>query len=208
MRTLPLVGLALLNLALFGVAGVFSSIVTKAAGNETLIRSPNCGYINLTDPGSFKATAAFGFMDTNDTLTAAVYQKACYEDAENTLQCGHFVQRKLYWTSNQNAPCSFTSEMCLLGDMTAYAMDTGRIDSHNGLGINAPKEDRIQYRRVTTCSPIQTKDYMTEVNDTDINSPTFGDTLARYFYGNRGNFSYTYQYNEHSLREDYGYRLM
>ena len=45
-RSLPLACLALLNIAVFGVAGIFSSDVTKAAGNETLIRSPHCGFLS------------------------------------------------------------------------------------------------------------------------------------------------------------------
>ena len=164
MRTIPLAGLALLNLALFGVAGVFSSEVTKAPGNETLVRSPDCGYIYLKDPGSVKASADYTSMDTNDTLPAAAYQRACYDNVENSLQYGQFIQRQLRWTSNQSSPCPF--------------------------------------------SPIQTKDYRTEVNDTDINSPTFNDTLVRYFYGDATGANYTYQYNKHSLLEDSGYKLM
>ena len=30
-------------------------------------------------------------------------------------------------------------------------MDTGHIDSHQALGINAPESERVQYRKVTTC---------------------------------------------------------
>ena len=208
MRTLPLAGLALLELALFSVAGVFSSEVTKVPGNETLVRSPRCGYILMEDTGSFTAQDAFNSMDSNDTLPAVVYQRACYDEAENSLQCGQFIQRQLRWTSSQNSPCPFSPEMCYSGDMTAYEMDTGLIDSHDDLGINAARKNRIQYRKVTTCSPIQTKEYRKEVNDTDINSPTFGDTLVQYFYGDVLNVSYTYQYDKHSLLDDIGYNLM
>ena len=209
MRTIPLAGLALLNLALFGLAGVFSSEVTKAPGNETLVRSPNCGYVYLKDPtGSFEAQAEYNSVATNDTIPAAAYQRACYDNAENLLQCGQFIQRQLRWTSNPSSPCPFSPQMCYSGDMTAYEMDTGLIDSHDDLGINAPKIHRVQYRKVTTCSPIPTKDFRTEVINTDINSPTFNDTLVRYFYGDTAGANYTYQYNKHSLLEVNGYKLM
>jgi hypothetical protein len=36
-----------LTLALFGIAGIFSSEVTKAVGSEALIRGPNCGFWNF-----------------------------------------------------------------------------------------------------------------------------------------------------------------
>ena len=162
--------------------------------------------MNLTDPGSVAGSAAYDAMDLNDTLTAAAYERACYNDAESSLQCGSLIQGQLRWGSKQNAPCHFSPEMCLLGDMTAYEMDTGLIDSHFALGINTPLKDRLQYRKVTVCSPIHTKDYRTTINDTDIDSPTYNDTLIQFFYGPFvGN--YTYQYNTQSLRVNTGYKL-
>lgn len=206
-RTIPLAGLALLNLVLFGVAAVLSSHAAKPSGNEILIRSPNCGFMNLTDPSSAAGTAAYDTMDLNDTLTAAAYERACYNNAESPLQCGSFIQGQLRWTSKRNVSCPFSPEMCLLGDMTAYEMDTGLIDSQYALGINAPMRDRLQYRKVTVCSPIHTKDYRIIINDTNIDSPTYNDTLIQFFYGPFvGN--YTYQYNKASLRVNNGYKLM
>lgn len=58
-RTLPLIAIAILNLSVFGVAGIFSSDVTKAAGNETLIMSPICGQLNVE--GSDKVVNLDGY---------------------------------------------------------------------------------------------------------------------------------------------------
>ena len=213
-RTLPFAGLTLSILVLFSIAGVLSSEVTKAPGNETLIWSPHCGLLNITEPTSQRGQLAFRTVDTRDTLAAAAYERACYDNAENSLQCSQFIKKQLPWTSNLNASCPFSPEMCLLGSNTAYRMDTGMIDSHDGLGINGPKKDRVQYRKVTTCSPIQTKGYTTVVNDTQGGSPTLGDRLIQYFYGNFGVYGeaeytkYSYQYNSHGLLDSYGYSLM
>ena len=212
-RTLPFAGLALSTLVLFSIAGVLSSEVTKAPGNEVLIRSSHCGLLNLTDPTSQRGQLSFRTMDSHDTLAAAAYERACYDNTESPLQCGQFIKKQLPWTSNSNASCPFSPEMCLLGSNTAYEMDTGIIDSHEGVGINGPKQDRVQYRKVTTCSPIQTKGYGTAVNDTRGDSPTFGDMLIQYLYGNIGisgdaEFTnYSYQYNTHSLGDEDSYRL-
>ncbi|KAB8239187.1 uncharacterized protein BDW43DRAFT_306071 [Aspergillus alliaceus] len=46
--------------------------------------------------------------------------------------------------------------------MTAFAMDTGLLDSHADFGINAPPKNRIEYRRLTTCSPIYGVDFGTD----------------------------------------------
>lgn len=131
---------------------MFSSEVTKAAGNETLIRSSDCGFLNFSsntfDKQSF---AALNSVDLNDTLTATTYSRACYGNTQNLLQCAQYPQSQLRWKVNQNATCPFTNDLCYYGDSSAYEMDTGYIDSHQALGINAPKSERVQYRKVTTC---------------------------------------------------------
>ena len=147
LRTLPVLALALINLAVFGVAGVFSSEVTKAAGNETLVRSPNCGYLNVTaqDP---KQTV-FNSVQINETLAATTYQRACYGGKQSTLQCSQYAKQSLPWKTNQNATCPFGDDLCIYGSTSAYEMDTGKLDSHADLGINARKSHRVQLRKVS-----------------------------------------------------------
>lgn len=131
---------------------MFSSEVTKAAGNETLIRSPDCGSLNFTgEAASQQSLAALNSVDVNDTLAATTYSRACYGSSHNLLQCAQYPQQQLPWKVNQNATCPFKNDLCFYGDSSAYEMDTGHIDSHQALGINAPKSERIQYRKVTTC---------------------------------------------------------
>lgn len=135
-----------------GLAGVFSSEVTKAAGNETLIRSSDCGFLNFTgNAGTQQSLAATNSVDVNDTLAATTYSRACYGSTQNLLQCTRYPQQQLPWKVNQNASCPFTNDLCIYGDSSAYEMDTGHIDSHQALGINAPNSERVQYRKVTTC---------------------------------------------------------
>lgn len=134
-----------------GLAGIFSSEVTRAAGNETLIRSPDCGVLNSTNPGSQQALSAFEAIEARDTLAATTYSRACYGSTQNILQCAQYLKQQLPWKVNQNATCPFTNGICTYGGSSAYEMDTGTIDSHEALGINAPKSERIQYRKVSTC---------------------------------------------------------
>ncbi len=206
-RALPLALLALLNIAVFGVAGIFSSEVTKAAGNETLIRSPHCGYLKLNGGfDSIQNSAAFNNIDLNDTLAATTYSRACYDNTENALGCNQYVQQQLQWTSNQNATCPFSSDLCIYGSTAAYEMDTGPLDTHEQLGINAAPSDRVQYRKVASCSPIHTKGYVTTFNDTNPNQLAYGNLFYDYNYGPIVNVTnYTYRYNTHSLTdvEDY-----
>ena len=146
LRTLPVLALALLNITLFGLAGLFSSEVTKSAGNETLIRSPNCGYLNISqdNPSQIIATN----LDLNNTIAATAYSRACYGTTADNLQCNQYVQQSLNWTSNQNATCPFGDDICIYGATSAYEMDTGKLDSHEHLGINDRKANRVQFRKV------------------------------------------------------------
>ncbi|CAD6580761.1 MAG: hypothetical protein ASARMPRED_000319 [Alectoria sarmentosa] len=207
-QTLPLVALAIFNFVLFGLAGVFSSEVTKAAGNETLIRSSDCGSLNFTNIGSHQASAAIMSVDVNDTLAATTYSRACYGNLQNLLQCTQNPQQQLPWTVNQNATCPFTNDLCFYGDSSAYEMDTGHIDSHQALGINAPKSERVQYRKVTTCSPIHTEAYARLFNDTNPTEPASGDTLEQFDYGPfTPRVNHTYEYDTHNLLGSNSYSL-
>lgn len=213
-RTLPFALLALMNAAFFGVAGIFSSETTKAAGNETLIRSPNCGALDLNSSllyatGPQQPLRAQNIsQDTNDTNQASAYVKACYGASQDTLQCNHYVKAEIPWETNSNVTCPFAEGLCWWGDSAAYEMDSGLIDSHEALGINAKKADRVQFRKVTTCSPLHTKDHATELNVTDPTLVANGDTLDQSFFGPVVDTSnYTYSYNEHSRVEDHGYEL-
>ena len=201
-RSLPLALLAFLNIAVFGVAGIFSSDVTKAAGNETLIRSPHCGYLAVNGTLTLQNSVATDIIDLNDTLAATTYSRACYDNAENTLACNQYVQRQLHWTSNENASCPFSPDLCIYGSTAAFEMDTGLLDTHEHLGINAAQSDRIQYRKVTSCSPIHTKGYVTTFNDTNPNDLAYGNLFLDYNYGPiLGVSNFTYEYNTHSVAD-------
>lgn len=207
LRSLPLTILALCNLLLFAVAGVFSSEVTKSAGNETLIRSPNCGSWTLDGSGSQQELYAYQSKILNDTITAAAYARACYGNAQNVLECNQYTQQQIKWTTNQNASCPFESSMCF-GDTAAYEMDTGPIDSHSVLGINAPEHERVTYRKVTTCSPVHMRGHEQNWNNTDKGEGTYGETFQQFFLGPVTSISnFTYQYNEHTYYDNIGYTL-
>ena len=141
---------------------------SKAAGNETLIRSPDCGSLNLTaNTDSQQSLAAFNSVDVNDTLAATTYSRACYGGSQSLLQCTQYPQQQLPWKITQNATCPFTHDICIDGVSSAYEMDSGPIDSHDALGINAPNSERVQYRKVTTCKlafqPFMPNPYRTRV---------------------------------------------
>ncbi|KAE8383096.1 hypothetical protein BDV26DRAFT_287882 [Aspergillus bertholletiae] len=190
LRILPLALIALLNVALFGVSGVFTSYVTKVPGNTTIILGPHCG-------GS-EANAA---LDTGgvylsklleDTKQAAAYAKQCYQGS-SSLACGRYVRQSLPFTTQQNASCPFAKGLCRFNDQSAFAMDTGLLDSHNDFGINAPPENRIKFRRLTTCSPIYGADFGTDRDEAGLGPVVYinaGIIPQQVEIGNNWTFSY------------------
>ena len=91
----------------------------------------------------------------------------------------------------------------------AYEMDTGHIDSHTALGVNAPRNERLTYRKLTTCSPIHTTGHVNKVKETDVGNASFGDTILEIYFGSISGpgVNYTFRYNEYSRVENFGYSL-
>lgn len=209
LRSLPIGLLALLNLVLFGIASIFSSEVTRSSGNETLIRSPNCGawttdsdFKDVMSPGG----VAYRSKLLNDALAASEYATACYNNSTDILRCNQFITQQIPWNVNQNASCPFASNLCIFGPASAYEMDTGPIDSQLVLGINAPASARITTRKLTTCSPIRTKGYTQLWNVTDPTLRTYGNTYIKLYFGEISgvtNFTHAYNLNMELMNTDY-----
>ncbi|KAF8855323.1 hypothetical protein BDZ45DRAFT_506545 [Acephala macrosclerotiorum] len=203
-RTVYLIAFALIIAAAFGAASIFSSQVTKAAGTEVLIDGANCGF------WTFGASVVTGWelKSLNDSISAASYARQCY-DTKNTdpLQCNTYNVPQLPWTTNQNASCPFESHTCLLGPTSAYQMDTGALDSHDILGIDAKPSERVTLRKVATCTPIRAQPYAVLANQTVAG----GEMTDEYIQLNMGTafpgFNWTYEYNTHSYYVNEGYDL-
>ena len=211
LQSLALVFLAVSNMLLFGVAGVFSAEVTKAAGNETLIHSPNCGYLspitNRTDLPSYDDTTSANALEANDTLAAAAYSRACYGKSSGGLQCGQFPKPNIPWRNRTNVPCPFKGNICKDG-VGGFEMDTGFMDSLETLGINSKASEALQLRKITSCSVLRTKEYEHEYNETYPGNEV--EHFIGYDYaaisGDINNF--TYVYNKHNAIGPNSYTLM
>jgi hypothetical protein len=163
---LPYTALALLCFVGFILAGLFSSRITTAVGPFVLARGSLCG------SWTYERNATNSFAKTlADTIDAASYVRQCYErnDTKKDSACETFFRPTLPFSINTNAACPFGETVC---NGSSFSMDTGKLDSHFHFGINAPPNDRIQLRRVTTCVRIKGVPY-TIVNDTDFGEQLF-----------------------------------
>ena len=197
LRSLALICLAMCHLLLFAIAGVFSAEITKAIGTEELIRPSSCGRL-MPDPGrndvsAFEEVTAPDALDKSETIAASAYSRACYNQSMASPQCRQYPVASIEWT-NRTVPCPFGGNICK-ETAGGFEMDTGLIDSHQILGINARSSDRVQYRKVTTCSVLRTTEYAKPYNDTE-SGPEL-QQLYRYYYGSvpSNDQNYTFQYN-------------
>lgn len=114
---------------------------------------------------------------TKQIQTSASYAQQCYaSDISGSLECGTFVQKNIDSTINTAAPCPFSESICRSSD-TNLIIDTGYLDTNDHFGLNAPPDQRLQYRKVIQCAPVITEGQKTMYNLSSDRSYT------RYWYG-------------------------
>jgi hypothetical protein len=200
LRSLPLLLLSAGTLIVFTVASIFASQVTKAAGTRVLINSPNCGTYDHTGGHLNGPTAAANFFDSdfghvarqtyNSTTKATSYSRACYNSANDPLLCNVYSSPQIKFTT-QNTTCPFAARACLDG-VAPYQMDTGLIDSHESLGVNAKPEDRVKFRHLSTCAIIDPVPYGGTTNASN------DDGLLEIFIGEAPPYNYTFIFDYHT----------
>jgi hypothetical protein len=203
--------LALIYAIAAGAAGILSSRIAKSSSDDRLVvASPNCGIwlINTTPTETVLSTARKRQQDTRE---AAEYARACYSRKRKPFQCNTFPATVLPYSVNRNGSCPFAKGICRLGETAAYELDTGLLDSQEHFGINTLPETRVQFRKVTSCAPLETKPYMTVHNGTNLDLGPAGDTVLTYHYGDRAASgvaaNYTFKYNLHATAGFFGYMI-
>lgn len=141
--------------------------ISTVTANEVLITSPRCGlYVEASDTEElFTEMQAY----TSKLVTAsASYAQQCYSDTANAQRCSIWVKDQLPQAITRNASCPFPggNRLCTL-NATNIRIDTGLLDSHNDLGMNAPPRDRFKFRNVIECAPLRTDNYSRVVPGAD-----------------------------------------
>lgn len=191
-RILPLFGIALLSVAAFTAAGILSSKVGTAMGKEVLISSPSCGIPFLKTHDPEKLSTILQPWDAQRMMSFANYAEKCYSN--NSVEgCGPFIKRQLLTTVERKASCPFKG-LCRSEDHN-IKLDTGPLNTHKDLGLNAPQNLRFTMRIVNQCAPLITEGFKRNFNySNDI-------SYMRYYYGNQGDTgakNHTYEYRQRS----------
>ncbi|KUI59498.1 hypothetical protein VP1G_06720 [Cytospora mali] len=194
-RLAPPIIFSLLCLVGFMVASGFSSNIASSSSNEVLLSGSHCAVTDADSLFGAPATDLAGIYYPyvgREVENAANYAQQCYNsDHSRGLDCATFPKVRLPTTA-KNISCPFDSGICKTD--VNLLLDTGYINSHTHLGLNAPKSQRFEYRRVVRCAPLVTHGYASTYNLTDDKSWT------RYYYGPAPSVShntseFTYQYS-------------
>ncbi|KAK5213989.1 hypothetical protein LTR41_000181 [Exophiala xenobiotica] len=160
--------LAMAYALLFIAAEILSNFAISAdstnGGSPVLLRNRDCGiwndtYNNLVTTGAFSTEEEFRLYieyaakTANDIQLSLEYAQECYLASSSTNMsstCHIFKTTNLNWKTYK-ASCPFQAQLCH-NDSSAMVLETGHIDSHDDLGINAKPGDRLKYQRKTTCA--------------------------------------------------------
>lgn len=193
-----MIGFTIFCIAAFGTASTFSARISTSMGSDVLVRSPTCGLL-LID----------GQMNMNDARTRLApflkqkynsyvkYAQNCYSSQSELESCNAFSTRLSGTKITRNASCPFGNGICK-SDYGNIIFDTGYLDSHANFSLNTRPDERVLFRRVTSCAPLNSERY----SKTYI-SPVTGLNYTRFYYGSLAGFSdgkhgldYTYEYPE------------
>lgn len=196
LRTLPIIATATFCAAAFTVAGGFSSQISTGIGNEVLLNGSNCGiaYSMSLDQGSGPHNTVL--YVANQVLNADNYAQQCYAaNAVHPFDCTTFILPRLSSSVDYNASCPFDESICR-SNASNIRLDTGYIDTSKHLGVNAPANERILFRTILECAPLQTEGYSETIALSSGN-------YTRYYYGPKTEGSQNFTYEVPSLASQY-----
>lgn len=183
-RTLPTIIFAVSAFCAFTIAGGFTSSISSAIGKDVLIDGSQCGTVE-SDAFTGDTLAVIWPWYSQSVNNVANYAQQCYSsNATGNLDCATFVKTRLQISSDLNASCPFTDDLCRSQDSNLL-LDSGLISSDD-LGLNMPRDQRMFHRHVLQCAPLSTDGFSSQAS-------TERNNYTRYWYGNAIRWNWTYE---------------
>lgn len=138
----------------FLLAAILSATASTSQGNAVLVSSPYCGQLNYSSTNLTAALNVLNAYGTKSLADSASYARSCYASGgtgRSWQDCSTFPVSKLP-TVQSNTSCPFQADICRA---QSVELDTGPMDSDLSFGINAPPKNRVSYRQVKRCAPIE-----------------------------------------------------
>lgn len=196
-RGVPIAAIAVVLSCGFALAGVFSSRISNSNANEVLLAGGQCGRLQEDIDGIDTAEnmAAYKPVENRRYKKSLAYAQSCYQNS-STDACNMYVTKRLPLIVDRNASCPFGEDVCQM-KFGNLQMDTGYIDTHKHLGMNARPQDRFSLRLTTHCAPLKTEGFSETVNTVNTeNNQTVRTFRLNYGALGSGDYhkNYTYQF--------------
>lgn len=168
MMCAPLIIFATFLLAWIAVASLLPSRFIST-GSDVRLRPRSCGVWpqfpkNVTNYGDAVSEAiqyigAWTGQTVQNMVDSSHVNRDCYDVTGTTpsKHCNSPGRRIVNWTSDITDTCPFGNVSCL--STHSLILDSGLVDSHIDLGINARRENRISFRKTMECAIPDLTDY-------------------------------------------------
>ncbi|KAK4162931.1 hypothetical protein QBC43DRAFT_214124, partial [Cladorrhinum sp. PSN259] len=159
LRILPAAFAAALCTVGFAVAGGFSSQISTGISDEVLVDGKNCGwFVSAVSAKTQVSSTVMMAEEARRVNNAANYAQQCYSSKKPGSSCNSYAVPRLSMSVDTEAPCPFKNGICR-SNSSNIVIDSGLIDTHDHLGLNAPKEQRLRFRHIMQCAPLRTQNY-------------------------------------------------
>ncbi|KAF2750154.1 hypothetical protein M011DRAFT_396913, partial [Sporormia fimetaria CBS 119925] len=182
LRSLPQVSIA----ALFTVAsiafGLLTSYVVSDSAIDVLASSPLCGQLTVGPviaPGSESEGKRISMRNTVWALDviglSQRYAEECYKIFSSAVPdiCSVYTRPNIELKTERGS-CPFDESICVKIDSPGVTVDSGLVDLNDGFGLNLGTDDRVKYRKRTTCAVLHTTDRYTILKEGDETPPYVG----------------------------------
>jgi hypothetical protein len=170
-RLAPLILLALVHGISFAVASILSAKVATTNG-QVLLHSAKCGipdtsdagfnydqFLNLSGPDVMVASAV-RILAQHVLQQTKEYVDGCHAySPTSTNTCNDYVRPYFASTTNVSSTCIFHDNICLAPSVT---FESGYIDTHSDMGLNAPPQGRISVQKRMSCAPIDAERFSSD----------------------------------------------
>ncbi|KAI9668603.1 MAG: hypothetical protein M1831_001042 [Alyxoria varia] len=194
------------GVAFAGLSVIAASEITKGVGTARLLRPTHCAVFDSRDTNGAQQSNRWAQALLQSGSSAAQYARSCYPgNSSITADCDYYPVQYLDYDVSHDATCPFSDGICKMNETQPLVIDSGLLDTQRQLGINSRPNERLQYRRKLTCSPLRTTGYSRNFNVTRANNDDYpgdiGDTKMGYEYGPvvGNNFNYTTAYDTHTV---------
>jgi hypothetical protein len=128
------------------VVSILSTYIITSSNIEVLVNSPFCANLDpLIDDG-----AAFDNYTLAADPTIQTLGENCYTHNSTGAECQFFIAPKISFQITR-VNCPFQASICL-PNVPAIQFDSGLQDVNAAFGLNTNQQDRIWYRKATTCA--------------------------------------------------------